>query len=132
MLSYIIGNLKKPIVTADGNPVTAGNNFPVVPKRAMHEIDAADLVIVPSQGFFFDPSTNDHQQRIEWLRDIHARGSDLASVCAGAFTLASTGLLNGKTATTHWSLAKQFRKQFVKDGSNVFNQEDETSGLYRI
>lgn len=100
------------IVTADGNPVSAGNNFPVVPKRAMHDIKSADLVIVPSQGFFFDPSTNDHQQRIEWLKDIHARGADLASVCAGAFTLASTGLLNGKTATTHWSLAKQFKKQF--------------------
>ncbi|MCP4409499.1 MAG: helix-turn-helix domain-containing protein [Gammaproteobacteria bacterium] len=100
------------IVTADGNPVTAVNNFPVVPKRAMSEVDTADLVIVPSQGFFFDPSTSDHHQRIEWLKGIHERGSDLASVCAGAFTLASTGLLDGKTATTHWSMAKQFRKQF--------------------
>lgn len=100
------------IVTADGEPVTAVNNFPVVPSGAMHEVDAADLVIVPSQGFFFDPGAKDHQYRIEWLRDIHARGADLASVCAGAFTLASTGLLDGKTATTHWSMAKLFKRQF--------------------
>lgn len=100
------------IVTADGKPVTGFNQFPVVPSRAMHEVDVPDLVIVPSQGFFFDPTARDHQDRVDWLIDTHKNGADLASVCAGAFTLASTGLLNGKTATTHWSMANQFKKQF--------------------
>ncbi|KZL18643.1 HTH-type transcriptional regulator CdhR [Pseudovibrio axinellae] len=80
----------------------------------MDDVDDVDLVIVPSQGFFFYPATKDHGQRIDWLKDIHGRGADLASVCAGAFTLASTGLLDGKTATTHWSMSKQFKKQFPK------------------
>ena len=102
------------IVTANGEPVTAINNFSVTPGKPMTEVETADLVIVPSQGFLFDPGTSDHHQRIDWLKDMHQRGSDLASVCAGAFTLASTGLLDGKTATTHWSMAKQFKKLFPK------------------
>ncbi len=102
------------IVTADGNPITAINNVPVTPHCSMYDIDDPDLIIVPSQGFFFDPRATDHFDRIEWLKKSYEQGSDLASVCAGAFTLASTGLLDGKTATTHWGLAKKFKKSFPK------------------
>ncbi|MER8613383.1 DJ-1/PfpI family protein [Mesorhizobium sp. M1216] len=38
-----------------------------------------------------------------WLRDRHAAGATLGSVCAGAFVLAETGLLSGRAATTHWA-----------------------------
>ncbi|KZL19831.1 HTH-type transcriptional regulator CdhR [Pseudovibrio axinellae] len=100
------------IVTADGNPVTAINDVPVIPNCSMHDIEFPDLVIVPSQGFFFDPRSASHANRTEWLKSAFENGSDLASVCAGAFTLASTGLLDGKKATTHWGMAKQFQKSF--------------------
>ena len=102
------------IVTADGNPITAINRFPVVPSCSMHDIEHADLIIIPSQGFFFNPQDKDHLDRIAWLQSWYEKGADLASVCAGAFTLASTGLLDGKTATTHWGMAKQFKKSFPK------------------
>lgn len=100
------------IVTADGNPVTAINNIPVVPACSMYDVGDVDLVIIPSQGFFFDPRDKSHENRIEWLKESYENGADLASVCAGAFTLASTGLLDGKTATTHWGQARQFQKAF--------------------
>jgi transcriptional regulator GlxA family with amidase domain len=100
------------IVTTDGNPVKAYNQVPVVPVCSMHEIEDADLIIIPSQGFHFDPHSTAHADRVEWLKSRFDAGSDLASVCAGAFTLASTGLLDGKTATTHWGLAKQFKNRF--------------------
>lgn len=100
------------IVTSDGNPITALNGVPVAPSRSMHDIDAADLIVIPSQGFWFDLQSTEHGDRVEWLKSWYEKGSDLASVCAGAFTLASTGLLDGKTATTHWGLAKQFKSTF--------------------
>lgn len=40
-----------------------------------------------------------------WLQGLHARGVTLCSVCGGAFVLASTGLLDGRTVTTHWMFA---------------------------
>lgn len=48
------------------------------------------------------------------LRRAHARGAKLVSICAGAFVLAATGLLDGKRATTHWRYAEVFRRQFPK------------------
>ena len=47
-----------------------------------------------------------------WLRDHHANGVALASVCAGAFVLASTGLINGRRITTHWSYADLLQQRF--------------------
>lgn len=51
---------------------------------------------------------------LAWLRDRHAAGTILASVCAGAFLLAQTGLLNGRPSTTHWILEDQFRTHFPR------------------
>lgn len=47
-----------------------------------------------------------------WLRTRHGEGSVLASLCAGAFLLAETGLLGGRTITTHWGSADAFRNRF--------------------
>lgn len=47
-----------------------------------------------------------------WLRVRHARGATLCSVCAGAFLLGETGLLEGRAATTHWFYANDFSERF--------------------
>jgi transcriptional regulator GlxA family with amidase domain len=49
-----------------------------------------------------------------WLRDQHASGVVLASVCAGAFLLAETGLLAGRPMTTHWAYADQLQERFPR------------------
>jgi transcriptional regulator GlxA family with amidase domain len=49
---------------------------------------------------------------LEWARARHAAGATLCSVCGGAFMLARLGLLNGRTATTHWSYADVFAAHF--------------------
>ncbi|WP_079391345.1 GlxA family transcriptional regulator [Pseudomonas aeruginosa] len=47
-----------------------------------------------------------------WLRECHADGAILGSVCAGAFLLAESGLLSKRKATTHWAYAEQFQQRF--------------------
>jgi transcriptional regulator GlxA family with amidase domain len=47
-----------------------------------------------------------------YLRTRHKAGAILASVCAGAFVLAETGLLSGRVVTTHWVHADAFRNRF--------------------
>jgi transcriptional regulator GlxA family with amidase domain len=101
-------------LTTDGKPITALNNVSITPAASMYDIEAADLIVIPSQGFFFEPTSKVHNQRVDWLVNQHEKGTDIASVCAGAFTLASTGLLDGKEATTHWGMARQFKKAFPK------------------
>lgn len=48
----------------------------------------------------------------DWLRAQHNAGVTLASVCAGAFLLGETGLLAGRTITTHWLYAERFQSRF--------------------
>lgn len=51
---------------------------------------------------------------LEWLRKVHASGTVICSVCAGTFLLAEAGLLDGRSATTHWGLAREFRARFPR------------------
>lgn len=47
-----------------------------------------------------------------WLRECHGNGVVLASVCAGFFLLAETGLLDEREATTHWMFADIIRAHY--------------------
>lgn len=49
-----------------------------------------------------------------WMKDQHRSGTTLCSVCAGAFVLAETGLIDGRRATTHWAFAQQLAQRFPK------------------
>lgn len=64
------------------------------------------LILPPSLGGG-DPAKPD-AGLVRWLRRCHRLGTLLCSVCAGAFTLAETGLLAGRPATTHWALGATF------------------------
>lgn len=47
-----------------------------------------------------------------WLRERHAAGTALGSICKGAFLLGETGLLSGRTVTTHWTYEDEFQTRF--------------------
>lgn len=52
------------------------------------------------------------QTLVNWVQDHHRRGALICSICAGAFPLAASGLLDGRQATTHWALASDFSNRF--------------------
>ncbi len=47
-----------------------------------------------------------------FIRLCAQRGRRVTSVCSGSFLLAGAGLLDGRTATTHWSCTEEFRRRF--------------------
>lgn len=47
-----------------------------------------------------------------WMSQWHEAGATVCSVCAGAFVLAESGLIDGRRATTHWAFARQLAKRF--------------------
>ena len=60
------------------------------------------------------PTPRDAAPFTPWLLGQHRLGTRLSSVCAGAFVLAQSGLLDDRPATTHWALADAFTSRFPK------------------
>ena len=46
---------------------------------------------------------------LAWLRKMAKQARRICSICTGAYLLADAGLLEGKRATTHWKLCREFR-----------------------
>jgi transcriptional regulator GlxA family with amidase domain len=80
----------------------------VLPDDDLSALDRADTVVVPAGGRDEGPSA----ELADALRSAHARGARIVSLCTGAFTLAATGLLDGRRATTHWGVADELARQY--------------------
>lgn len=72
---------------------------------------APDIVMAPVMlGDSFSDMSN--QPLLELLANWHRQGVTLASACAGSFILGAAGVLDNRSATTHWTLAEKFRRQY--------------------
>lgn len=124
------------IESPDGKPVRTASGQITNVDGAISARTTADAVIV--FGPFVGGGTTRFLKKFELLQPIlqplfpalrrqHERGALVASVCAGAFVLAEAGLLDGRTATTHWALADTFRQRYPKidlHASEVITEQD--------
>lgn len=107
-----------------------GGKFSVHIDKLLKEVNDADLVVIPALFGDMPKAVEANRQAIPWIVEQHQRGAEVASLCVGAFLLASTGLLHGKKCSTHWGFQNEFRGMFpdveVQDGSIV----TEENGIY--
>ncbi len=78
----------------------------------MKDVKKTDLIIIPAMYGDLGRAIEMNKDFIPWIVEHHNNGSEVASLCLGAFLLASTGLLEGKKCATHWLAANLFRKMF--------------------
>ncbi|HEY2647974.1 MAG TPA: helix-turn-helix domain-containing protein [Puia sp.] len=76
------------------------------------DIKITDLLIIPSLSHEYETVIKNNKELIVWIREQYKGGAEIASICTGAFLLAATGLLDGKSCSTHWSAANDFRRLF--------------------
>jgi len=76
------------------------------------EIERTDLLIIPSLSHDYDNIIKDNTALINWIREQYKSGAVIASICTGAFLVAATGLLEGKSCSTHWNAAEGFKRLF--------------------
>ncbi|EDM34320.1 transcriptional regulator, AraC family protein [Pedobacter sp. BAL39] len=85
------------------------------------EVKNTDLIFLPAISGDMATAIRLNEALIPWVVAQYHQGAELASLCSGAFLLASTGLLNGKKCSTHWMHATEFRAMFPEvtmvDGS---------------
>jgi transcriptional regulator GlxA family with amidase domain len=101
------------LVTTSGEPFKCLSGARIMPDGSIHDVQDTDLIVV-SSILDIDKTLSVQGEVINWLKDRYRRGSHIATICTGAFVLAETGLLNGKTATTHWGFADQFKKRYPR------------------
>jgi len=96
----------------------------------IQNLKKTDLVIIPAFSGDLKTSLKLNEDFIPWIVKQYQKGAEVASLCIGAFILASTGLLNGKECSSHWKTANEFREMFPEvtlvDGRIVTEQQ----GLY--
>ncbi|WEK37199.1 MAG: helix-turn-helix domain-containing protein [Candidatus Pseudobacter hemicellulosilyticus] len=104
--------------------------FSIHTDALLEEVERADLVIVPPIGGDYRQSIEINKDFLPWLVQQYKNGAEVASLCSGAFLLASTGLLEGRECSAHWINAELFRELFPNvsfvDGRIVTEQD----GLY--
>lgn len=76
------------------------------------EIPPSDLIIIPAISGDINIALEKNKDFYDWLFKEYKKGSELASLCIGAFVLACTGLLTNKSCSTHWLFADLFKQMF--------------------
>jgi AraC family transcriptional activator FtrA len=114
-------------------PVVVNGGWTLDPPFGLEAIEDADTVIVPACPH--EPPTT----MVEALRTAYERGARMVSFCGGAFALAAAGILDGRSATTHWmdidDLARRFPKVRVEsdvlyvDEGQVLTSAGTASGI---
>ncbi len=80
--------------------------------KVISQVKKTDLIIVPAIDGDLSAAIADNHEFIPWIQQQYKAGAEVASLCVGAFILASTGLLDGRKCATHWVAANEFRKMF--------------------
>jgi AraC family transcriptional regulator, transcriptional activator FtrA len=80
----------------------------IAPLDALADVDT---VLVPGVAAPFTPRSAD---LLDAIRAAGIAGARMVSFCGGAFVLAQAGVLDGRAATTHWLLSREFRTMFPR------------------
>jgi transcriptional regulator GlxA family with amidase domain len=104
--------------------------FTVNPHTNISVISKTDLIIIPSLNHNYEIALKGNKSLIDWIAKQYKDGAEVASICTGAFLLASSGLLNGRSCSTHWSAAENFRKMFDKVNLQPDKLITDENGIY--
>jgi transcriptional regulator GlxA family with amidase domain len=104
--------------------------FTVKPHTHISTITQTNLIIIPSLNHNYQKAVKGNQSMIDWIENQYKHGAEVASICTGAFLLASSGLLDGKSCSTNWAVADNFRMMFPKVNLQVDKLITDENGIY--
>lgn len=89
-----------------------GGRVTIRTDRTIREVQKTDLVLIPAVDGDLKVAIEENKDLLPWIVAQYKSGAQVASLCVGAFLLASTGLIDGRKCATHWISANTFRKMF--------------------
>ena len=104
--------------------------FSVQPHVNIADIHKTNLIIIPSLNHNYESSVKRNQAVIEWIKAQYLKGAEVASICTGAFLLASSGLLDGRSCSTHRSAADDLKQKFPEVDIKMDKVITDEGGIY--
>ncbi len=125
------------VVSHDPSPLKAIGGIQINVAFGLSELQNADTIIIP--GWKGADAPVPHAV-INAIKSAHKRGCRIVSICSGVFVIAATGLLNNKTATTHWRYTEKLIQDYpeinvepdtlyIEAGNNIFTSAGSAAGL---
>lgn len=139
-----LGHGKKPffdlqLVGVKSKRVRTSKTMVIDCATTIDKLVSTDLLLIPAMEFDIEEKLKINSSAIPHIIRLRKKGAEVGSMCTGAFLLAATGLLDGKSATTHWYSAPLFAKMFPKvkleddritvDADGIYSSGGATSSL---
>ncbi|MGB4776617.1 MAG: helix-turn-helix domain-containing protein [Daejeonella sp.] len=119
------------LVGATKNDFLTNNLLSIKHQVAINEIDKTNLIIIPASLIrSYETAAKNNKLLIDWISKQYKQGAEIASMCAGSFMLASSGILSGKTCSTHWALSENFRELFPDVNLQTDQLITDENGIY--
>ena len=104
--------------------------FTVSPHTHISSITKTNLIIIPSLNHNYQKAVKGNRPLIDWIERQYKHGAEVASICTGAFLLAASGLLDGRTCSTNWAVADNFRNMFPEVNLQIDKLITDENGIY--
>ena len=116
---YVKANGKQQVFDIQFAGISAQSGFingllTIVPQVNVSAIKETDLIIIPAIKSEFQKPGKENMALVNWIHEQYKNGAEVASMCTGAYLLASTGLLDNRSCSIHWNAVDNFRKLFPK------------------
>lgn len=92
----------------EGGLLTTSAGFDIAPRFGLEAVGRADIVVMPA---WHDDCRPAPPVLLDALRAAAARGACIVALCLGAFPVAEAGLLDDRSATTHWRAADELGRR---------------------
>lgn len=106
----------------------SGGEYMIKTDRLLKDLTETDLLVIPPTFGNPELGIQANAEAIPYFKVLHQKGASLASLCAGAFLLAETGLLNGRKCSTHWAHIAAFKEKYpqveVEDGAVITEHDN--------
>jgi transcriptional regulator GlxA family with amidase domain len=114
---FLVAMGKEPLFTVQligltKEPQVYSKFFTVYPDLEVCDFPKTDLIIIPAVNGDKKKVIESNSLFFPWMVQQYKEGAELASLCVGAFLLASTGLVKGKQCSTHWMATHEFKTLF--------------------
>ena len=115
------------IASLNGDAFTCNNRIQLAADCDIAQLTTSNILLVPTIGGDVDKVLAESKEILPHIARMANTGCDVVSNCSGAFMLAQAGLLDGRSATTHWGYAQKFKTMFpnvLLDEKRLITQDD--------